>query len=166
MKADTKASGRPVTYGLIVIGILFLIMCCCFIFLLYLRGDQFTSSVPTLTPSVSTTPTSDPLYSFNCIRESGMNDLCLAGEGLVANRQLLEDAARGFCEDKPFEKNQGYCFVLIWKDLNRIPQALPMTDEELAAQIAQYNKNPSNGYDCFQTYENEKTIYSSSGCGK
>ena len=106
------------------------------------------------------TPTPDPLYTLHCIRRSGYNDLCYAGELLTGDTALLEKVSRDFC----LNKLQMMCSIHIWKDEQSVAQTLPLTQAELSSRIARYSKNPNTGSDCLQTYSNGEVVYSSSGC--
>src|SRR5262249_16324417 len=110
------------------------------------------------------TVTLDLSNTLECIRRSGLTDLCVAGQGLASNPELLEIKARKYCEDKNQNESKGYCFIMICKDESNVPQFLPMTDDEAKTQIAQYTKNPTTGYDCFLTLNNNEITFRSSGC--
>lgn len=54
--------------------------------------------------------------------------------------------SRSLCQDKTV------CFVHFWYDANQAALSIPMTDEQVAAQIASYNKNVNSGNDAMQCH--------------
>ena len=108
-----------------------------------------------------TLPTPDPLYTLHCIRESGKNDLCYAGELLAADPERLEKAIKDFCLTK---EQDFWCYVYVWRDEASVAQSTPLTPAEEASRIAFLYSNSSQGRRCYKTYSNGEVVSSSGDC--
>jgi len=109
------------------------------------------------------TATPDPLYSLNCIRNTGRNDLCYAGQMLLGDNERLEQAARDYCTYTVIEL---MCSVHIWADEASVAQAIPLTEAEKATRIARIARKADTQLLCFELFDQGTAIYSSPECGK
>jgi len=98
--------------------------------------------------------------SFERIGGQGMVDFVIATAELSSNRAALENRMRNFCD----KQRDQFCQVMVWTNRAHAARALPMTDAQLNAQFAQYNRNRSTGYDCFMLLRRGEPRFSSSGC--
>ena len=79
------------------------------------------------------------------VASQGQVDFALVPDEVAEDPALLEFLSRAYCD----EQRGGFCRVMIWVDESDAPHSLPMSEAQLAAQIAQYNRNRQTGYDCF-----------------
>jgi len=115
-------------------------------------------------------PTSESYISLlNCAGSGGIqnngqyfNDFCLATGILVNDPEKLELAMREFCKNKETD----FCDINAWADKENVPVSYPLTDSQIATQLAQYKKNNTTGYDCFILFQNGEQKYRSSGCSQ
>lgn len=132
------------------------------LFLFILMAGCATSS-PQATqetiPLETITATPDPLYALHCIRQSGRNNLCYAGEKLIGDRELLEKAAKDYC----YHRDEFMCSIMIWEDEASVAQAVPLTEAERRSRIARFAIT-SVGEECFEVFENGEAVYSSKAC--
>lgn len=114
------------------------------------------------------TATSEAYVSLlNCTGAGGIQtngqyywDFCLAKGLLVNDPVKLEIAIREFC----MNKNTAQCHIGAWTDIANVPESLPMTDSQVATELAYYDKNETTGLDCFLLFKNGEQTYASSGC--
>lgn len=165
-----------------LVVILVVVLCIiCGLFNLFSQRTTPSTSVTDKTVAVETvsaTPinTSEPtatLESYisllNCTGSGGIQtngerfiDFCLAKGLLLSDREKLKTTMREFCENKKTK----FCDINTWTDKKNVPTSYPLTDSQLATQLAQYKKNETTGYDCFILYKNGEQVYASSGCSK
>jgi hypothetical protein len=114
-------------------------------------------------PETLQEPTSDNVCVFcnlECPGGQGEFDFCIADPELVAYLPLFEKTVKTYCDDKGGD----FCKVLVWTDLNYLPSSLPMSDEAVNNQVADYNRNKITGNDCLKLLSRGSVTYSSSGC--
>jgi hypothetical protein len=122
-----------------------------------------TATRTTIPPSPSPVlpvPSPDP-FIFDCINQVNTNDLCYAGRSLASDPERLEAAARSFCDA---HNHQGFCCILIWKDKGSVAQSFPMTEANIHAQVAQYDRDPGVGIDCFTLLKNNQVVAKTGVC--
>src|SRR6266540_3213771 len=92
-----------------------------------IRLDQVTTTetVPELTTKLE------------CPSSQGEVDFCIIEQRLVADPILLEKIVQAYCDNK----GGAFCKVLMWTDLNYLPSSLPMSDEAVNYEVADYNRN-------------------------
>lgn len=96
----------------------------------------------------------DPSTALHRVGGQGVVDFYVAGEKLTNDPALLEARLRKACASKA----TNFCQIMVWADTASVPRALPMSDNELRAQIAQYNLNERTGYDCFRLLRDGKSV--------
>jgi hypothetical protein len=96
------------------------------------------------------------------VRSQGQVDFALVSGEASEDPDLMERLSRLHCDQRLPE----FCRVMIWKDPAFVPRSLPMSDEQLMAQVAQYNRNRQTAYDCFSLMKKGGMVDSSrsEGC--
>lgn len=124
--------------------------------------------------AINTAPPSQPttesyISLLNCTGSGGIqsngqhfNDFCLANGLLLNDPEKLEKTMREFCTNKQTE----FCDINAWASIENVPESFPMTDSQVATQLAQYKKNDTTGYDCFILFKDGEQAYRSSGCSQ
>lgn len=79
------------------------------------------------------------------IASQGQVDFALVPAEAAGDSAVVEQLARRHCD----EQRPRFCRVMMWKHQGSVPRSLPMSDTELMAQVAQYNRNRDTRYDCF-----------------
>ncbi len=128
-----------------------------------------STNMPTLTPVPSATElaavpqeTVPCVYcNLECPRNQGDNYFCIAESQLISDQTLFAKTLRTFCD---FKAAYDYCQVLVWTDVNYLPHALPMSEESLYYEVADYSRNSYTGYDCFIIFSQGNEIYRSGVC--
>jgi len=90
-------------------------------------------------------PASRASMDLRRVGRQGMVDFYVADQQIAGDRSLLESRLRQLCE----KKGGDFCQLMVWVDPASVPRALPMSDAQMRAQIAQYNRNRNTGYDRF-----------------
>jgi hypothetical protein len=67
---------------------------------------------------------------------------------------------KAYCDSKGGD----FCKVLVWTNGQYLPSSLPMTDEQLNNEVADYSRNKVTGNDCFILLSAGGVIYQSDGC--
>lgn len=96
------------------------------------------------------------------VRSQGQVDFALMSGEASEDAGLMERLSRLHCNQRRPE----FCRVMIWKDASSVPRSLPMSDAQLMAQVAQYNRNRQTAYDCFFLMKKGEMVDSSrsEGC--
>jgi len=112
--------------------------------------------------AVQGTPERNPCEgcNFECPNRQGEFEFCLVDPELLSDKNLLESTVHEYCNTK----GTGFCKFLIWTDLTYLPESLPITDQQLNNQVADYTRNITTGNDCLKLLSEGSVIYSSNGC--
>lgn len=78
---------------------------------------------------------------WELVRTQGMMKLVVVSQAKEARRDVYQAAIGALCAPSQF------CYILFWSDRRRVPRQLPMSDAEVAAQVAVYTRNPRTGLD-------------------
>lgn len=114
----------------------------------------------TETPQLSTPDTGCAFCNLECpVSQEGI-DLCIVNLQLVADQPLFEATLRTYCDSKGTD----FCKVLVWTDRQYLPSSLPMTEEQLSNEVADYSRNKTTGGECFLLLAAGEVIYQSVGC--
>jgi hypothetical protein len=112
------------------------------------------------TPQVSTPDTGCAFCNLECpVSQEGI-DFCVANPQLVADQPLFEATLRTYCDSKGTD----FCKVLVWTDRQYLPSSLPMTEEQLSNEVADYSRNKTTGGECFLLLAAGEVLYQSEGC--
>ena len=114
----------------------------------------------TETPQVSTPDTGCVFCNLECPASQEGIDFCIADPQLVADQALFEATLKAYCDSK----GSDFCKVLVWTNVQYLPSSLPMTDEQLNNEVADYSRNKVTGNDCFILLSAGGVIYQSDGC--
>jgi hypothetical protein len=132
------------------------------VMLVFLAGcASLPAAVTAQETATITIPTPDPLYTLQCIRQSGNTDLCYVSEVLAADAERLEKTIRNFCLNK---MDTAVCSIHVWKDEASVAQTIPLGDADAASRIASFSNVGYGGAECYKTYSNGEVLSSSSGC--
>ena len=112
------------------------------------------------TPQVSTPDTGCVFCNLECPASQEGIDFCIADPQLVADQALFEATLKAYCDSKSGD----FCKVLVWTNGQYVPSSLPMTDEQLNNEVADYSRNKVTGNDCFILLSAGGVIYQSEGC--
>jgi hypothetical protein len=114
----------------------------------------------TETPQVSTPDTGCVFCNLECPASQEGIDFCIADPQLVADQALFEATLKAYCDSRGGD----FCKVLVWTNGQYLPSSLPMTDEQLNNEVADYSRNKVTGNDCFILLSAGGVIYQSDGC--
>jgi hypothetical protein len=81
--------------------------------------------------------------AWHLVRTQGMMKLVAVADHRKADRAAYQEAINGLCSPGQF------CSIMFWTNRSVVPDSLPMTDAEAAAQTASYTKNPNTGFEQF-----------------
>lgn len=109
------------------------------------QGTRQVPSPSRREPSAEPTRQDDPSTALRRVGGQGMADFYVAGEKLANDPALLEARLREIAD----QKGTSFCQLMVWADPALAPKGFPMTHDQVHAQIAQYNRNKSTGYDRF-----------------
>lgn len=98
--------------------------------------------------------------AFTRVGGQGLIDFVLASHPLSSDADALEARMRNFCD----QQRGDFCQVMVWRDRSKVPDALPMSQRQLNAQVAQYNRNRHTGYDCVNFFRRGEPFRSSGRC--
>lgn len=87
-------------------------------------------------------------------------DFCVANPQLVADQALFEATLKAYCDSRGTD----FCKVLVWTDRQYLPSSLPMTDEQLNNEVADYSRNRVTGNECFLLLAAGEVLYQSEEC--
>ena len=107
-------------------------------------------------------PTNSPCEAcnFECPQKQGEFEFCVVDLQLINDRSQFEGIVKEYCN----AKGGNFCKMLIWTDINYLPESLPMSDGQVNNQVADYTKNSTSGIDCLKLLSQGNVIYSSNGC--
>lgn len=111
----------------------------------WLRADPEARSLRAQIEQEATAQAREPGFLLKLVGGQGQVDFVLAGEEIARHPRSLEKRLRALCD----ARRGDWCKMLVWVNQRLIPHGLPMSARSLAAQIAQYDRNRSTGYDCF-----------------
>lgn len=114
----------------------------------------------TETPQINTPDTGCVFCNLECPSSQEGIDFCVADPQLVADQALLEATLEDYCDSKGGE----VCKVLVWTDRQYVPSSLPMTDEQLNNEVADYSRNTSTGSECLLLLSAGAVVFQSEGC--
>jgi len=114
----------------------------------------------TETPQGSTPDTGCVFCNLECPASQEGIDFCVADPQLVADQALFEATLKAYCDSKGAD----FCKVLVWTNRQYVPASLPMTDEQLNNEVADYSRNNTTGNECFLLLSAGGVIYQSEGC--
>lgn len=114
----------------------------------------------TETPQLATPDTGCAFCRVECPASQEGIDFCVADPQLVADHPLFEATLRNYCDSKGIE----FCKVLVWTDRQYVPSSLPMTDEQLTNEVADYSLNRATGNECVLLLSAGQVIYQSEEC--
>ena len=114
----------------------------------------------TETPQGSTPDTGCVFCNLECPASQDGIDFCVADPQLAADQALCEATLKTYCD----AKGGDFCKVLVWTDRQYVPSSLPMTDDQLNNQVADYSWNKVTGSECFIWLSAGGVIYQSEGC--
>ena len=122
------------------------------------------TSEPVITEALqqsTSTPNNVCVYcNLKCPASQGEFDFCLADPKLAVDKTLFEATLKTYCDFKGGD----FCKVLVWTDIQYVPSSLPMTDEQVNNEVADYNRNKNTGNDCFKLLSAGNVVYQSTGC--
>jgi hypothetical protein len=100
---------------------------------------------------------------LDIVASQGEVDFALVPTEVAEDARLMERLSRRHCD----EERPRFCRVMIWNNQDSVPRSLPMSDAELEAQVAQYNRNRATNYECFFLLSNGEMVDSSrsGSCG-
>jgi hypothetical protein len=138
--------------ALVIFGVVPLLCICLSVFALNRPDTPATEVPPTNTAQATDVPatlaptdvpaTAEPTADLLPVAEQGEFQMVLLVQPeFSTNREVLLAASKKLCG------NADFCKLLIWNDVAYIPESLPMTDEQLAKQIADYSRNRNTGLD-------------------
>ena len=114
----------------------------------------------TETPQINTPDTGCVFCKLECPSIQEGIDFCVADPQLVADQALFEATLEDYCDSKGGE----VCKVLVWTDRQYVPSSLPMTEEQLNNEVADYSRNTSTGSECFLLLSAGSVVFQSEGC--
>jgi len=114
----------------------------------------------TETPQGSTPDTGCVFCNLECPASQEGIDFCVADPQLVADQALFEATLKAYCDSRGGD----FCKVLVWTNRQYVPASLPMTDEQLNNEVADYSRNNTTGNECFLLLSAGGVIYQSEGC--
>ena len=116
---------------------------------------------PTLVANPTSSNNSNSSGNLECpASQGGLHFFCVADPELVSDRSLLETTLKQFCDTNGGD----FCEVLVWTDQNYVPTSLPMSDEALNNEVADYTRNKNTGYDCLSLLSQGNVIFSTGDC--
>lgn len=80
-------------------------------------------------------------YQYKIIATQGVANMVVIDPVYKTNRQVLLDVSKEVCG------GANICIVMFWDDESKAANSLPMTDEQVNAQVAHYNINKNTGLD-------------------
>jgi hypothetical protein len=110
------------------------------------------------TPLVNTPDTGCAFCNMECPASQEGIDFCVVDPQLISDQALFEATLRDYCDSR----GSGVCKVLVWTDRQSVPATLPMTEQQLNSQVADFSR--TNGRDCFIMLEAGQVIFQSEGC--
>ena len=110
------------------------------------------------TPQVSTPDTGCAFCNVECPASQEGIDFCVVNPQLAADQALFEATLKAYCDSK----GANDCKILVWTDRQYLPSTLPMTDQQLNNQVADFSRN--SGRDCFILLSGGQVIFQSEGC--
>ncbi len=114
----------------------------------------------TETPHGSTPDTGCVFCNLECPASQEGIDFCIADPQLVADQPLIEATLKAYCDSKSGD----FCKVLVWTDRQYMPSSLPMTDEQLNNEVADYSRNKVTRSDCLLLLSAGGVVYQSEEC--
>ena len=151
-----KAKTSPATWGCLGL-LLFLLVAYIIGSFSGSRKDAASQSAPR--PTADLAPPTD--VSFQKVGGQGQVTFILVSKTLASERATIEQRARNYCDSL----QPDWCKLLIWKDQKRVPKKLPMSDSQLAAQVASYTRNRATRYDCFLMMRKGEGISATASAG-
>jgi hypothetical protein len=172
--AQQTKKRKPSSRGTILIAAILVLLMCCGIFRSAAKSspratltpttlsEQINSSVEyhTVTPGPTDKPlptstllqpkilvpiataTAAPIPEYTIVAvPNAIDHMVVIDPEYNHNKQVLLDISKEICS------GESVCVVLFWDDQNKAAQTLPMTDQQLSAQVAQYNVNTNSGLD-------------------
>ena len=92
-----------------------------------------------LTACIPLGPASTPEYSL-IGTQGDFNAFVVVDKGFASDTTALRSIADELCEGHPI------CIVLFWDDRNKAATSLPMTDAQVNALVATYNRNENTNF--------------------
>ena len=114
----------------------------------------------TETPQGSTPDTGCVFCNLECPAGQEGIDFCVADPQLVADQALFEATLKAYCDSKAGD----FCKVLVWTDRQYVPSSLPLTDQQLNNEVADYSRNKVTGKECLILLSAGQVIFQSEGC--
>ncbi len=86
-------------------------------------------------------PSSSELPPFMIVATQGIDNMIVIDPKYKSDKQVLLAISKQICG------GQDICVVLLWDDESKAATSMPMTDQQVNDQIAQYNINKNTGLD-------------------
>lgn len=96
---------------------------------------------PALNRSMSSAPTPTSSVKYAQLASQGANHFVVVDQSISTSRADLYVVAQTVCGQ------QSVCIVHLWDNQDLAALSLPMTDQQVRAKIAQYNRNQNSGLD-------------------
>lgn len=112
------------------------------------------------TPQVTTPETGCAFCNVECPAGQEGIDFCIVSPQLAADQALFEATLRSYCDSKGTD----FCKVLVWADRQYMPSSLPVTEQQLVNQLADYTRDRPGGFECFLLLSAGEVVFQSEDC--
>lgn len=114
----------------------------------------------TETPQIATPDTGCAFCNIECPASQEGIDFCVVNPQLVMDQPLFEATLKGYCDSKGAD----FCKILVWTDRQSLPSTLPLTEQQLINQVADYSQDRTTGAMCLLLLAGGEVVFQSEDC--